>query len=138
MGGVYGDMLSAFPELMEDYEVFKMNPYVGAGYGERYDKNTVTGYMSWRKAREADIIGDAAIKNDRGTFWEQCDSVTGESRIEQFDFVEIEKQLYRFVEGDDFSREGGFARWTVQYVAGNTDRQTTNTKVDEAIRNDYE
>jgi hypothetical protein len=135
---VYGNMLSAFPELMKDYEVFKMNPHIGAGYGERYGKKTVTGYMSWRKAREADIVGGAAVKNDRGTFWEQCDFLTGKGRIEQFDFVEIEKQLYRFVEGDDFSREGGFAGWIVQYVPGNTDQQTTNTKVDEAIRNDYE
>jgi hypothetical protein len=135
---VYGNMLSAFSELMTDCEVFKMNPHIGAGYGERYDKKTITGYMSWRKAREADVVGDATTKNDRGTFWEQCDFVTGESRIEQFDLTEIKGQLYRFVEGDDFSREGGFARWTVQYVAGNTDRQTTNTKVDEAVRSDYE
>jgi hypothetical protein len=131
-------MLAAFPELTQDYEVFKMNPHLGAGYGERYDKKTVTGYMSWRKAREADVVGDAATKNDRGTFWEQCDFVTGESRIEQFDMTESKGKLYRFVEGDDFSREGGFARWTVQYMAGNTDRQVTNTKVDEVIRSDYE
>jgi hypothetical protein len=135
---VYGDMLPAFPELMKDYEVFKMPPRIGAGYGERYDKKTVTGYMSWRKAREADVVGDAATENDRGTFWEQCDFLTGESRIEQFDMVEIKGELYRFVEGDDFSHEGGFARWTVQFMAGNTDQQTTNTKVDEVIRNDYE
>jgi hypothetical protein len=130
-------MLTAFPELLKDYEVFKMQPHIDAGYGERYDKRIVTGYMSWRKAREADIVGDAAIKNDRGTFLEQCNFLTGESRIDQFDFVEIKKKLYRFVEGDDFSTEGGFARWTVQYVAGNTDQQVTNTKVDEVIRNDY-
>jgi hypothetical protein len=136
--GVYGDYLSAFPELLEDYEVFKMQPRIGAGYGERYDKKVVTGYMSWRKAKEAAIVADAATKNDRGTFWEQCDFLTGESRIEQFDMTEIKGNLYRFVEGDDFSHEGGFARWTVQYVAGNTDQQTTNTKVDEVIRNDYE
>jgi hypothetical protein len=138
LSGVYGDQLAAFPELLKEYEVFKMSPRIGAGYGERYDKRTLTGYMSWRKAREADIVGDAATKNDRGTFWEQCDFRTGESRIEQFDLVEIKGKLYRFIEGDDFSREGGFARWTIQYVAGNTDRQTTNTTVDEVIRNDYE
>jgi hypothetical protein len=131
-------MLPAFPELLRGYEVFKMAPRIGAGYGERYGKKTVTGYRSWRKAREAGIVADASTKNDRGTFWEQCDFRTGESGIEQFDLVEIKGQLYRFIEGDDFSREGGFARWTIQYVAGNTDQQTTNTKVDEVIRNDYE
>jgi hypothetical protein len=45
--------------------------------------------------------------------------------------------VYIFIEEDDFGEEGGFTRWTVQRVAGNTDQQVTNTKVDEAIRNDY-
>jgi hypothetical protein len=131
-------MLSAFPELLKDYEVFKMHPRIGAGYGERYDKKTVTGYWSWRKAREMGIEGDARSKNDRATFWEQHDYVTGESRIEQGDYVEMKKYLHIFIEDDNFGAEGGFTRWTVQRVAGNTDRQTTNTKVDEVIRNDYE
>jgi hypothetical protein len=134
MGGVYGDMLAAFPELLRDYEVFKMNPGVGASYGERHDKKTVAGYMSWRKAREGSIQGDARTKNDRGTFWEQCDLLTGESQIEQFDYMEIKGKLYLFVEGDDFSEEGGFTRWTVQYVAGNTDRQVSDDTVNLGAR----
>jgi hypothetical protein len=133
----YGNMLSAFPELMRGYEVFKMNPHLGAGYGERYDKRTVTGYMSWRKAREMGIEGDARTKNDRATFWEQHDFITGESRIEQGDYVEVKKHLYIFIEDDNFGAEGGFSRWLLQRVSGNTDQQTTNTKVDEVIRNDY-
>jgi hypothetical protein len=116
-------MLAAFPELLAAYEVFKMDPRSGAGYGERYGKRAVAGYMSWRKAREAEVVAGSAVKNDRGTFWERCGSEDGESRIEQFDFVEIKGKLYRFVEGDDFTHEGGFSRWTVQMVAGNTDRQ---------------
>jgi hypothetical protein len=90
--------------------------------------------MSWRRAREADIVGDAATRNDRGTFWERCDLRTGEGCIEQFDLVEIKGKLYRFVEGDDFSREGGFCKWTVQYVAGNTDRQTSDSTVNLGAR----
>jgi hypothetical protein len=131
-------MLAAFPELMEDYEVFKMNPHIGAGYGERYNKKTVTGYMSWRKAREMGIEGDTRTKNERATFWEQHGYLTGKSQIEQGDYVEVKKHVYIFVEEDDFGEEGGFTRWTLQRVAGNTDRQTTNTKVDEAIKSDYE
>jgi hypothetical protein len=122
-------MLAAFPELIKDYEVFKMDPHAGAGYGERYDKREVRGYMSWRKAREADVVGGTSTKNDRGTFWEECDYLTGESRIDELDFVEIKKKLYRFVEGDDFSEEGGFARWTVQRVTGNTDQQVPDDTV---------
>jgi hypothetical protein len=137
MAGVYGNMLLAFPELIKEYEVFKMEPHIGGGYGPRYDKRTVTGYMSWRKHREMGIEGGATVRNDRGTFWEQCDLRTGESVIEDGCFVEIKNKIYKFVEGDDFSAEGGFARWTVQFVPGLTDRQHTNAKVDEVIRNDY-
>jgi hypothetical protein len=129
MAGVYGDMLAAFPELMSKYEVFKMNPRTGAGYGERYDRRAVRGYMSWRKAREAEIIAGSFVKNDRGTFWERGDPETGGSLIELGDLVEIKGVLYRFVEGDDFTREGRFSRWTVQMVAGNTDKQVPDSAV---------
>jgi hypothetical protein len=123
---------------MEDYEVFKMPTRIGAGYGERYDIRTVTGYWSWRKHGKMGIEGDLRTKNDCATFWEQHDFITGESRIEQGDYAEVKRHIYVFVEDDDFGTEGGFTRWTVQRVAGNTDQQITNTKVDEVIRNDYE
>jgi hypothetical protein len=137
MAPAYGNMLSAFPELVKKYEVFNMDPRIGAGYGERYNKRAVTGYWSWRKAREMGIEGDVRTKNDRATFWEQHDYRTGESLIEQGDYAEVKGHVYVFVEDDNFGAEGGFTRWTVQRVAGNTGQQTTNTKVDEAIRNDY-
>jgi hypothetical protein len=135
---VYGNQLAAFPELMREYGVFKMNPRIGAGYGERYDKRTVTGYFSQRKSKRAELVGGLAVQNDEATFWEQHDFQTGESRIEQLEFMEAKGRLWRFVEEDNFGDEGGFTRWTVQRVAGNTDRQTANMKVDEAVRDDYE
>jgi hypothetical protein len=131
-------MVSAFPELLKDYTVFKMRPRIGAGYGERYDIRTVTGYFSRRKAKEADIVGGLAVANDRATFWEQHDFKTGESRIEQLEYINAKGKLLKFIEDDNMGEEGGFTRWTVQLVAGNTDEQVTNTKVDENIRNDYE
>jgi hypothetical protein len=122
-------MLAAFPELLKEYEVFKMGPRIGAGYGERYDKKTVTGYWSWRKAREMGIEGDARTKNDRATFWERHDLLTGESRIAQGCYAEVRGHLYIFVEDDDFGEEGGFTRWTVQRVAGNTGKQVPDDTV---------
>jgi hypothetical protein len=40
-----------------------------------------------------------------------------------------EKANLLFVEEDDFGVEGGFTRWTVQLVSGNTDQQTPDTAV---------
>jgi hypothetical protein len=129
MPGVYGDMLSAFPELLEDYEVFKMDPRAVGGYGERYDKRTATGYLSHRKSRRAGHVSEALLKNDEATFWERHNVMTGESSIEQLDFMETKGKLWRFVEEDDFGKEGNFTRWTVQKVAGNTDQQVPHSTV---------
>jgi hypothetical protein len=134
---VYGNMLAVFPELMESYAVFKMEPHLGGGYGRRSNKRIVRGYLSWRKHREMGIEGDLTVRNDRGTFWEQCDYRTGESVIEEGYFVEVKNKIYKFVEGDDFSKEGGFARWTLQFVPGPTDRQHTNQRVTLGV-DDYE
>ena len=138
MGGVYGNMLAAFTELMVDYEVFKMRPRIGSGYGERYDKRTAAGYMSWRRGDRHEIQGNAPALESRGTFWERHDFQTNEPVVQHRDFVEIKGKLYRLMEDADFGYEGGFSKWDVITVSGVTDRQTANTKVDEVIRKDYE
>jgi hypothetical protein len=135
---IYGEQLAAFPELLKDYEVFKMSPYIGGGYGDRYDKKIVIGYMSWRKGGKGGVEGDTKVKNQQATFWEQCDFRTGEGVVKMFDFVEAKGEVLQFVEDDNFEHEGGFVRWALQAAPVLDGRQHTNTEVDEVIRNDYE
>jgi hypothetical protein len=123
-------MLSAFPELMKDYTVFKMPAKVGAGYGERYAERTVTGYLSWRKPGEQSFRTGSKVKNQRATFWEQNDLLTDESCIEQGDFIEGKKEILQFVEDDEFGHEGGFTRWALQSLSPFTDRQKRDRSVD--------
>lgn len=137
MSGVYGDMLAVFPELVADYEIFKMRPYTGGGYSERFNKRTVTGYWSWRKSGKKGIQGDLRVENHQATFWVQDDFLTGKCLIEQDDYVEVDDDVFQVVEDDDFSREGGFTKCLMQRVAGPDGRQVTNVKVDEAVRSDY-
>jgi hypothetical protein len=134
---VYGDMLAAFPELLESYEVFKMEPRLGGGYGERLDKRTVRGYLSWRKGGKGDIEGGLKVHNQRATFWEQCDFFTGKSRIKQFDFMEAKGEVLQFIEDDSFEREGGFVRWSLQSAPTLDGRQHTNPNVTLGV-DDYE
>ena len=138
MPACYGNQLAMFPELLKDYTVFKMKPCIVAGYGERYAIRSITGYFSQRKSKRADRVSGTAVQNDEATFWEQHDFKTGNSRIEQLEFMEAKGRLWRFVEEDNFGDEGGFTRWTVQRVAAVTDQQQTNTQVDANIRSDYE
>jgi hypothetical protein len=134
---VYGNMLAPFPELLKDYVVFKMEPHLGGGYGPRHDLRTTIGYMSWRKGGKGDIEGDLKVKNQRATFWEQCDFITGKGVVKMFDFMEAKGEILQFIEDDNFEDEGGFVRWTLQLAPVLDGRQHTNTRVDEVIRKDY-
>jgi hypothetical protein len=136
--GVYGDQLAAFPELMEDHTVFKMSARIGGGYGGRYDIRAIAGYWSWRKSGKMGIEGDLRTQNHQAVLWAQDDALSGRPLISQNDYVEKDGDVYLVIEDDEFTREGGFTKCLMQKVAGPGDRQMTNTKVDEAIRKDYE
>jgi hypothetical protein len=133
----YGNMLGVFPERMQAYEVFNMEPRTGGGYGPRYNIRQVTGYMSWRKGGKGAVQGGLRTENERATFWEQCDLVTGKSSMNEFDYVDADGKILLAFEGDDFSKEGGLVRWSMQMVSGLDGRQHTNKQVDEAIYRDY-
>jgi hypothetical protein len=123
---------------MQDHEVFKMRPRIGAGYGERYDIRTVTGYWSWRKSGKMGIEGDNRVQNHQAVFWARDDLATRQPLIGQNDYVAKDGDVYLVIEDDEFIREGSFTKCTMQKVAAVTDQQQTNTQVDENIRNDYE
>jgi len=130
-------MLSAFPELMRTYEVFKMKPRVGAGYGERYDQRKVKGYWSWRKSGKVRVEGDLNVPDHQATFWVKSNFLGKKVALVQNDFVEVDAEIFRVVQADNFSREGGFFKCLMQRLAGPTDQQVSNSKVDQAIRGDY-
>jgi hypothetical protein len=137
MGGVYGDMLAAFSELLDTYEVFKMKPRVGGGYEERYGKRKVKGYWSQRKTGKTGIEGDSRVPNHKVTFWVQDRFIGKKVVIEENDHVEVEGKIFVVVMDDNFTKEGGFYKCLMQVVPTVTDQQVTNINVDKAIRSDY-
>lgn len=132
-----GDMLIAFPELIKTYEVFKMKPRTGGGYGERYSKQKVRGYWSWRKQTRTGIESDLNVPDHQATFWIQSCVAAKKVFVHQNDFVEVDDVLFRIINDQNFSLEGGFYKCLMQRMAGPTDRQVTNTSVDAVIRSDY-
>jgi hypothetical protein len=130
-------MLNAFTEYIREYEVFKMSPRIGGGYGGRTDKRTVSGYLSWRKGGKGNIEDDTKVPNQKGTFWERCGADAAGTQIKQFDYIEAGGYILQFVEDDDFTMEGGFIRWALQAAPVLDGRQHTNHVVDDVIRNDY-
>jgi len=135
------DMLAVFPELIETYEVFKMKPHTGGGYGERYDKRKVRGYWSWRQSARVGIAGDLNVPDHQATFWMQSYLMermrVKKVLIEENDFIEVDDRVYRVVRSNNFTKEGGFYKCLMQRLAGPTDRQVTNGRVDGAIAADY-
>jgi len=134
---INGDMLLAFPELMKPYEVFKMQPRMGAGYGERHDKRKVSGYWSWRKSGKTGEEGDLNVPDHQATFWVRGNFLGKKVVVEQNDFIEMDGDIFRVVQNDNFTLEGGFYKCLMRRLAGPTDQQVTNMKVGEAIRSDY-
>ena len=130
-------MLLAFPELIETYEVFKMKPCVGGGFGERYDVRKVDGYWSWRKQSKMDEEGGLRALNYQATFWVKSFYLGKRVLVEQNDYVEIDGKIFIVIDDQDFSREGGFSKCLMQRLEGPTDRQVTNRRVDGAITADY-
>jgi hypothetical protein len=137
MPGVYGNLLLSFPELMKTYDVFKMEPRGIGGYGKRYGIRKVDGYWSWRKQSKLEVRDDSLVLNYQAIFWAKDDLATGESNVAQGDFMEIGKEVFRVLDDQNFIHEGGFTKCLMEKLGGVTDRQTANTKVDEAIANDY-
>jgi len=133
----YGEMLIAFPELLETYEVFKMKPHAGGGYGERYDKRKVRGYWSWRKQSKMGEEGDLRTPNHQATFWAHSRFLGRKVLIGQNDHIEVDNEIFVTIDDQNFAKEGSFYKCLMQRLAGPTDRQVTNRSVDGAIAADY-
>jgi hypothetical protein len=130
VGGIYGDMLSAFTELLEEYTVFKMPPKVSAGYGERYDIRQVTGYLSRNLGGRMAVLDDNRVKNDEATFWEVDESENGKGKIQEGDYVEDGADLFIFNHDDNYAKEGGFFVHRLQLVPSFTGQQQRDQRVD--------
>ena len=128
-------MLSDFREIVKTYSVFKMKPAVVGGYGERYDIRNVIGYWSWRKQSKFDEQGGTRSLNYAAIFW--AERSVGDAAVRQNDCVEVDRKIFRVMDDQDFSVEGGFIKVLMERFVGVTDQQVTNRKVDEAIKNDY-
>jgi hypothetical protein len=71
------------------------------------------------------------------TFWAQCDPSSDGVSVMQNDCVEIDGEIFRALDDQNFMREGNFVKVLMERFTGVTDQQVTNTQVDRVIKNDY-
>ena len=122
MGGVYGDTLASFPELLSSYTIFSMEKRIGAGLGERKPVfEDVLGYVARTQGGKESTISDLRNENEQAVFYCFDDMPSGS--IKQGLYIEDNGELFTFVMSNNLAKEGGFAKHSLQLVSGNTDRQ---------------
>ena len=104
MGGVYGEFLGFFPELIETFEIYTHEDNRVSGYTLNFEKK-IQGIR--QTTNEFLDIGQ------RYTFWSytKLDIAT--------EFVKIDDEYYRPMKVAQFNREGGFWETVLEKVVGN-------------------
>ena len=116
---VYGDILSAFPELIQDYTVFDMKAKVG-GYGPRTNPRTVSGIFRKVPGGKLGIEADNRQPNSVASFWCFEDEAV---KVGQAAYMELPDGLYLMTKDNGYVVEAGYAKYTASIVPGPTDQQ---------------
>ena len=118
MGGVYGDMLLAWPEQMRAVEVYDMKAKINGGWDKVTDlqgnliTQTITGvFQNTRGGGVKDSNGNL-VNTDGRELWTQTGGLDGK-------FFDFDGKVYRLTDTNNWSFEGGFHRYGVEKVVGN-------------------
>ena len=131
----YGDLLSAFPELLKEYQLFTMEPMTGGGYRNRTNTVKKTGsFIKGAKSR-AGIQGEARVTNEAGVFY--CRTLTEAEVVPQGVYFEDGGQIFILIDDQTFAKEAGYAAYGCQLVQGSTDQQVENLNVETRVVEDY-
>lgn len=132
---VYGDILSAFPELIQEFQLFTMRPVAGSSYRNRVNLFKRRGaFIRGARSRMA-VAGEMRVTNEQGTFY--CYDNIPEEPLGQGLYFEDGGQIFLLIDDQTFAREAGFAAFTCQIVNGNTDQQVENLNVEKRTISDY-
>lgn len=131
----YGDLLSAFPELLKEYQLFTLEPMSGGGYRNRTNLYKKIGTFIKGAQSRAGIQGEARILNEAGVFY--CYEFKESERTKQGIYFEEDNQIFIISDDQVFAREAGFGAYSCQLVQGSTDRQVENLEVEERTITDY-
>lgn len=134
MGGIYGDMLAYFPELMRVYYNFTMEPLASGGYEERSTPVKIKGILAFVRSGRIVMENDTISSTDRPFFWSRR-KLTPATFIS--DTLSLDGKIYRICEDSDWTYEGGFYPYELQTVTGNTDTQVEDTDIQTNVQSDY-
>jgi hypothetical protein len=132
---VYGDLLAAFPELIQEHQFFTMTPRTGGGYYNKTNLYKKEGaFIRARKSKSA-VQGEARVINETGVFY--CYENSPYELVRQGDYFEVDGEVLTIVDSQVYNKEGGFGVYTCQLVQGGTYTQTEDLKVETRTIGDY-
>ena len=132
---IYGDLLSAFPELIKQHQIFTMTPKAGGGYTNRTNLFKKRGaFIKGAKSRMG-VYGEARIPNEAGVLF--CYETKESERLSHGMYFEEDNQIFVIVDDQVYAREAGFGAYGCQLVQGVTDRQVENMNVEHSTIEDY-
>ena len=132
---VYGDMLAAFPELLQDFQLFTMKPLAGGGYTARTPLTTRVGAFIKGSRSPMKIQGESRVINEAGVFY--CYEFFSDNTLKEGIYFEVDNEIFVINDNQTYSREAGFAVYGCQVVQGVTDKQVENLKVETRTIEDY-
>lgn len=121
MGGIYGDMLMAFPEQLQCFSVFKMSAKINGGWVVD-DKNilSICGVLHHTGGKQLKENGGNIAVSSSYELWTQAENLTGL-------FTRIKNDTYRIKGVSEWAREGGFFKYSLEKVIGNDGAKSNNT-----------
>lgn len=113
MSGIYGDMLLAWPEQYTSLTVFDMTPGINGGLSSVDGSElAIKGvFQNTRSGASKDSNGNLVETNGM-ELWTSTGGLSNK-------YLSWEGKLYRLIDNNNWSREGGFYRYGLEKVVGN-------------------
>lgn len=121
---VYGDMLSFFPELIRQFDYFRMLPKPVASYSTRELLGKVRGVFQYMKKGDLLRENDTEADVDIPTLW-----TTQKLNVGNY-FIIADDVLFRITTNFQWMYEGGFYCYGLETFVGNSDEQQPFEYVD--------
>lgn len=124
MGGIYGDMLIAFPEQLRTFGVFAMIPKVNGGWEVvEKSKHSIKGVLQHTSGKALKESGGNLATSSGYELWTSAENILGL-------FTRIKSNVYRIKAVSEWSHEGVFFKYTLEKVIGNDGFKSKNTSWD--------
>lgn len=130
---VYGDVLTAFPELMKEYRIYSMKARAGGGYDPKQLRATVVGIFRHVPGGKMGIQADNREANEVATLW----YIDEGQPIEQGMYLEVRNKMYILMKDSGYTEEGGHREFTLGFVPGPTSVQRSDPAVISGALDDF-